>query len=115
MISSTALEGGQEVGVAGGAGSVEVQAVGAGLDHALGDEHHVVHGVLHGLFLGRAGFVDAAQRQQLGPVGHRPVGLRVAAQVGHGAVLQRHRRQQLCLAHQHGLRRGQIVLIALYE
>ena len=55
-------ERGQQVAVAGGAGGVEVQAVGAGLPHALGDEHHVGDGVLDGLHLRVASLVDAAER-----------------------------------------------------
>ncbi len=84
---ATGGEAGEEVGVAGRAGRVEVDAVGAGLDHVVGDEVDVVDEHLDGLFLGRAGLVDLAQRQQLGPVGDGSVGLRVAAQVGHRAVL----------------------------
>ena len=82
-------QAGEEVGVAGRAGRVEVDAVGAGGDHVVGHEVDVLDQHLHGLFLRRAGFVDLAQRQQLGPVGDGAVRLRVAAQVGHGAVLHR--------------------------
>ena len=78
----------QEIGVAGGPGSVQVETVGARLDHRLRHEDHVAHGVVHGLFLRRSRFADATQRHQLGPVRHGAVGLRVATKVGHGAVLQ---------------------------
>ena len=65
------LEGGEEVGVAGRAGGVEVDAVGARLDHVVGDEVDVFDEHLGGLFLRLARLVDLAQRQQLGPVGDR--------------------------------------------
>ncbi len=83
---------GQQVGVAGGAGGVEVQAVDAGGDHRLGDAPHVVLEVLDRLELRRAGLVDPAQRHELRPVGRWAVRLRVAAQVRHGAVVERHHR-----------------------
>ena len=82
---------GQKVGVAGRARGVQVDAVGAGLVHPLGDVDDVVHGLLDRLLLGRTRLVDAAQRQQLGPVGHGAVRHRVSPQVRHGAVLARAR------------------------
>ena len=116
------LEGGQEVGVAGRPRRVQVDAVGAGLVHALGDVDDVVHRLLHGLLLGRPRLVDAAQRQQLRPVGHGAVGDRVAAEVGHGAVLDGDGEQELGPAHglllerQHRLDRleGVVVVIELH-
>ncbi len=48
-----------------------------------------------GLDLGVARLVDLAHRQQLGPVRDGAVRLRVAAQVGHGAVLHRVGEQRL--------------------
>ena len=59
--------------------------------HALGDVDDVVDGELHRLLLGGARLVDAAQRQQLRPVGDRAVGHGVAPEVGHGAVAARGR------------------------
>ncbi len=49
----------------------------------------------------RAGLVDLAHGQELRPVGDGAVGLRVAAQVGHGAVL--HRVSEQVLGDLHGL------------
>ena len=80
-------QGRQEVRVAGGAGGVEVDAVGAGLAELAGDVDHVLDGELHGLLLRGARLVDAHRRQQLRPVAARPVGVRVAAEVGLGAVV----------------------------
>ncbi len=90
----------QKVGVAGGAGGVEVDAVGAGVPQALGDEDHVVDGQLDGLLLGGARLVDLHLRQQLRPVAAGTVGRRVAAQVGLGAVVHRHREAFLRLLHE---------------
>ena len=67
-------QGGEEVGVAGRPGGVEVDEVGAGLVHALGHEDDVVDGELHRLLLGGARLVDAPERQQLRPVGSGPSG-----------------------------------------
>ena len=85
--------------VAGAAGGVEVEAVGAGVEHALADEDEVLGGVVHGLFDGGAGVVDAAERQQLEPVLHRPVGPRVEGQVGLRPVLDRRREHELGVLH----------------
>ena len=68
-------EGGQEVAVAGRAGGVEVDAVGARLPQRVGGLHHVLDGVPDRLLLGRSRLVHSRQRQQLRPVGRRPVGL----------------------------------------
>ena len=93
------LQGGQEVGVAGRAGGIEVDEVGARLRHARGDGDDVFDGQLHRLFLGGARLGDLAERQQLRPVGDRAVGHGVQAEVGHGAVPARRRDQELRLTH----------------
>ncbi len=80
------LERGQEVGVARRPGGVEVDEVDAGLDHLVGHEDDVVGGQLDGLLLRRPRLGDLAEREQLRPVGHGTVGLRVQPQVGHRAV-----------------------------
>ena len=85
------------------AGGVEVHAVGAGLPHALGDEHHVAHRVVDGRHLRVPRLGDAALRHELGPVGDGPVRHRVAAQVRHRAVLQRRDEVELGVLHRLGL------------
>ena len=94
-------QGGQEVGVPGGPGGVEVDAVGAGLTMRVGDEAMSCDEHLDGLLLGGARLGDLAQRQQLGPVLDRAVRLRVAAQVRHRAVLQRGRSCCCCASLMH--------------
>ena len=61
----------------------------------VGDEVDVFDEHLRRLDLGDAGLVDLHQRQQLRPVVDRPVGLGVAPQVGHRAVLHRVGEQRL--------------------
>ena len=102
MTGADALDGqkrGQEVGVTGRTGRVQVDELDAGLDHLVGHEDDVVGGELDRLFLGGARLGDLAERQQLRPVGHRTVGHRVEPEVGHGAVAERGRRHELRLAH----------------
>ena len=101
----------EEVGVAAGAGGVEVDAVGAGLPQRRRDVHHVLHGQLDRLLLGGAGVADPHLRQQLRPVAARSVRGGVATEVGLGAVVDGDREALLRLLHRlpldadHGLDR----------
>ena len=90
---------GQEVAVAGRAGGVEVDAVRAGRPHGVRGLHHVLDRVLDSVLLRLARLLDAGLRQQLRPVGRRPVGARIQTQVGHGAVHQRHGQHRLGVLH----------------
>ncbi len=89
----------EEVGVAGAAGGVEVHAVGAGREHAVADEDHVLGGQLHGVLDGGARAGDVAAGQQLEPVVGRAVRLRVERQVGLRPVLDRRRQHELGVLH----------------
>jgi hypothetical protein len=80
------LQRGQELGVPGRGGGVEVNAVGARLGHGPAHRHHVATQGLGGLELGHARFLDATVGEQVGRVAEGSVGLEIEAHVGHGAV-----------------------------
>ena len=83
-------EGGQEVGVAGRPGGVHVDAVGAGRDHVRRRRSRCRRRAwrMAPTWASRASSIlpSGSSSDQLGM---GPSGLRVAAQVGHGAVLHR--------------------------
>src|SRR5680860_1256239 len=81
------LEGGQELGVAGGGGGVEVDAVGSHFSHLLGDIDHVAAADFSCLHLGFSGFLDHGFGQEVGRVAEGAVGIIVESQIGHGSVV----------------------------
>ena len=94
---------GEELRVAGGAGRVPVDRVGAGLPLRVGELDHVDDGHLDRLLGGRPRLRDPAQREQLVPVVAGAVRLGVEPQVGHDAVLQRRDGAELGVVHVLGL------------
>ena len=80
------LQHGEELGVAGRGGGVEVDAVAAHLGHHARDVEHVVLAGPGHRHLRLARGLDLAAREQVGRVGERPVRLRVEAEVGHRPV-----------------------------